>query len=113
MRFGVALDLWTKGDREWAHAEKTGGEQMDPDQAPPVQDQPSAPYSGPSRNAILTRLTELATQRGTDLDGITSKWRSDHDVDSLQTAPLPALHAHLQACEAYAAANPIPEGVPA
>lgn len=91
MRFGVALDLWAKGDREWSHAEKHGAEHMDPDQPPPPQDAPRTPYTGPPAGQSIARLRELATQQGTDLDGITAKFRSDHDVDRLEDVPAPML----------------------
>lgn len=90
MRFGVALDLWAKGDREWATAEKTGGD-LHPDTAGPVEpvEARKNPPPGPDRRLytedpeqvqvtmqLIPDLAAIAEQQGTDLAGITEKWRT-------------------------------------
>jgi hypothetical protein len=106
MRFGVALDLWAKGDREWSKAEKHGAEDMAPDQPPPAQDLPQEPYVGPTADQSVARLIELAAQQGTTLDGITAKWREFHGgliVDDLPGQNPRDLDHLVQSIEAYIA----------
>lgn len=111
MRFGVALDLWAKGDREWAHSEKHGAEMMAPDEAPPRQSSPprqepppvaplpmaSNPGAKAATEELVNELMALARWADTDLAGITAKWRAHHgdipvatlyDVDPMALAPL-------------------------
>jgi hypothetical protein len=106
MRFGVALDLWAKGDREWAHAEKHGAEHMALDQPPPPQDAPDTPYAGPTAGQSIARLTDLATGQGTDLAGITGKFREANGnmgVEGLHHVPAHVLATLVQQVEAYIA----------
>lgn len=92
MRFGVALDLWAKGDREWAHAEKDSGDEH-PDPTPPVEPVAAGknPPPGPDRRLytedpeqvkvtmqLIPDLAKIATEQGTDLAGITAKWRENN-----------------------------------
>lgn len=61
MRFGVALDLWAKGDREWAHTEKDGTDQY-PDAAPPAAQQadpPAPPPLSPEQVELTDELNAL------------------------------------------------------
>jgi hypothetical protein len=109
MRFGVALDLWAKGDREWAHEQKHGAEDMAPDQPPPPQEQPPTPWDGPTVDQSIARLIEIAGTQGTDLDGITAKFREQRGlatVDELVEVPPQVMAAFVQSVEAYAAAHP-------
>lgn len=112
MRFGVALDLWAKGDRAWAAEEKHGAEQMSPDEAAPVQSAPPTPWTGPTVDASIGRLILLANDQGTNLDGITAKFREQHGgltVDQLATdVPPQPLAALVQQIEAYVASQTPP-----
>lgn len=85
MRFGVALDLWAKGDREWAHAEKTGSDQH-PDEAPPRQDAPPPPYVGPTTAELLASVDSYATRLGVTYEKATEKWR-DRAGTALRGSP--------------------------
>lgn len=83
MRFGVALDLWAKGDREWAHAEKTGTDQHPDESAAPV-------WNGPTSEELVDIISGHAITAGVDLVTITAKWREAHgglDVDALVSVP--------------------------
>lgn len=80
MRFGVALELWAKGDREWASqggAGSHGGSQADS----------AAPYDGPSTAELLAELERIAVSQDTDLAGITAKWRDQHGKLAVETLP--------------------------
>lgn len=115
MRFGVALDLWAKGDREWAHAEKTG-DNLHPDDAGPREQVAPPPYHGPSSPLLVDRLVELAESQNTDLEAITAKFRGQHGgigVEQLDTVPAPLLHGLVQSIEAYIAKQAHTEGAPA
>lgn len=112
MRFGVALDLWAKGDRDWAHAEKSGTDQH-PDEAQPRQQEAPAPtpppYAGPSTPELLAMIDSHAVRAGTTYAAITEKWRAAHGgltVEAMETQP-PQLVAQLEASiAAYLAENP-------
>lgn len=116
MRFGVALDLWTKGDREWAHTEKHGAERMAPDEAPPRQSSPQADRRPPvspvatcenegdkeATRILLSDLADIADDEGTDLAGITKRWREAHGgmsadfLPEVHPVPLAALIDQIQ-----------------
>lgn len=94
MRFGVALDLWAKGDREWAHTavQEPGATEapMDPPAPRERQHDEPAPYYGPSTPELLEILASHAERAGTTLEEITAKWRADHGglgVEQLGTVP--------------------------
>lgn len=116
MRFGVALDLWAKGDRDWAHAEKTGTDQH-PDTAPPPaaqSDRPAPEWHGPTSLELLDIISGHAITAGTTLENITAKFRADHGnvtVEDLEACP-PQLLADLEASIAdYLRKNPPVEQV--
>ncbi len=116
MRFGVALDLWAKGDREWAHAEK---DEVDPDRQPDQrQDTPAdPPWTGPSTGQSLDRLAELAIAQGIDVATMTAKFREANgglSEEALSTVPAWALAGLVERIETYLAqqnTNPT-EGAP-
>lgn len=79
MRFGVALDLWAKGDRQWAHTEKHGAEDAHPDQAPPrapQQDPPPPAYDGPDVATLLARIDNHAVAAGKTYEEATHRMRT-------------------------------------
>lgn len=84
MRFGVALDLWAKGDREWAKAEKHDATTDHPDGPTPGQDT-ARDWRGPSTRVLLDGLAADAQRAGITMDEVTAKLRqdltSDLDVD--------------------------------
>lgn len=78
MRFGVALDLWAKGDRAWADAAKQEAElnpSMDP--PPPQQQTPpeARPYAGPTTPELLAMIDGHAERAGTTREAMTAKFR--------------------------------------
>lgn len=84
MRFGVALDLWAKGDRDWATAEKTDATTAHPDG--PVPGQPAERlWRGPSTRVLLDGLERDAERAGVTMEEVTAKLRralrSDADWD--------------------------------
>lgn len=98
MRFGVALELWAKGDRAWAHAEKDGAEHAHPDQPQPREQQasqrqqqpPPAPYAGPTTAELLLLIDEHAQRAGVTYEQITAKWRERNGgltLDALDSLP--------------------------
>ena len=111
MRFGVALDLWAKGDREWAHADKDGTDHH-PDEAPPRQQQadpPPAPYVGPTADELHAAIASYADRQNISVEQITAKWRREHgDLTMDQYAELPpqALAALERVLGDYLAAHP-------
>ncbi|MFI0156260.1 hypothetical protein [Streptomyces lydicus] len=71
MRFGMALDLWTTSDLEKV---ETGGDDSQPQDAPPAVSQPSAsaePKPDPVEDALLNKLVTQAIQHRFDLDELT------------------------------------------
>lgn len=114
MRFGVALDLWAKGDREWMHAEKHGdpgqeaGSLDEPPPARPAAETPPLPTTTDESalaltDAMLVELTALAESQGHDLAWITKRFRArfgDVPVEALtscQPEPLAELVDQWQA----------------
>jgi hypothetical protein len=92
MRFGVALDLWAKGDRDWSAAAKADGYDNPPmDPAPPrapEADQAQRPWNGPNTPTLLLRLDEQAQRAGVTYELATAKWRKangDLSLDALDT----------------------------
>lgn len=90
MRFGVALDLWAKGDRDWSAAAKEDGYEnppMDPHPpAAPDAEQAPRPWNGPSTETLLLRLDEQAQRAGVTYEVATAKWRKangDLSLDAL------------------------------
>lgn len=119
MRFGVALDLWAKGDRDWTHAEKdSGGEDLPPGAPTPRQDGPpqEAPYHGPSTAELLEMIASHADRAGTTLEAMTAKWRTQHAgltpgdgpvaVEELGTLPPQAVAPLEAAISEYLRQNP-------
>lgn len=93
MRFGVALDLWAKGDREWSHAAKDDGYQDPPmDPTPPrerVQEE-GRTWNGPDTAALLARLDAAASAAGVTYEQATARWRKangDVSLDALDNLP--------------------------
>lgn len=124
MRFGVALDLWAKGDREWAHAEKHGTDQH-PDQAPPRQEEPPQapptppagppPYYGPTTAELLLAIDAHAARAGVTYEKITEKWRAANgglSVDDLDNQPPQKIAELENSIATYLAANPPPTPAP-
>lgn len=79
MRFGVALDLWAKGDRAWANSEKhdlNPGFSADAHTDPPP---PPAPDETDSMDTptLLLLLDSLAMQTGVTYEQITEKFRTE------------------------------------
>jgi hypothetical protein len=108
MRFGVALDLWAKGDRDWAHAEKTGTDQH-PDEAPPSQDVPTPPYVGPTADELHGIIASYADRAGISVEQITEKWRAAHGgltMDQYADLPPQALAALERVIGDYITAHP-------
>lgn len=88
MRFGVALDLWAKGDREWANAPRTDATGDSPDAAPPTEDVPE--WTGPTTTELLARVDALAAEMGVTYEQATAKWRQNMGgltVDDLDSQP--------------------------
>lgn len=79
MRFGVALDLWAKGDRSWAHAE---------DQTP----EPSAVASDKAEQ-VAALLDEIRSLAGTPANqhAIASEWYERHGHPLKETTDLGSL----------------------
>lgn len=108
MRFGVALDLWAKGDREWARADKDGTDRH-PDEAQPPEPQPSTPYVGPSADEILAQIAAHAGRAGISVEQITAKWRTsngDLSLDAMMALPPQALFPLERSIADYLAAHP-------
>lgn len=84
MRFGVALDLWAKGDRDWSAAAKADGYDNPPmDPSPPgAPDQEGAPrpWNGPSTETLLARLDAAAAKAGVTYEQATEKWRAPRNL---------------------------------
>lgn len=112
MRFGVALDLWAKGDREWAHTavQDTGSTEapMDPAQPRERQHDEPAPYHGPSTAELLEMIVSHADRAGLTLEAITARWRDQHKVavEELGTLPPQALAPLEAAISEYLRLNP-------
>jgi hypothetical protein len=88
MRFGIALDLWAKGDRDWANVQKDGAEEGHPDQAQPRQEEPTPPWTGPNTAALLLQLDEQAARAGVTYEKATANWRKargNMTLDALDT----------------------------
>ena len=83
MRFGVALDLWAKGDRDWANAEKIGAEDAHPDAAQPRQQEPTPPWRGPDTATLLLQIDADATRAGVTYEQATAKFRQQRGNLSL------------------------------
>lgn len=83
MRFGVALDLWAKGDREWSHAEKSGAETMHPDEHAPRERQHDTAWTGPSTAELLAQIDADAARAGVTYEQATRRFLSDNDIDGL------------------------------
>jgi hypothetical protein len=79
MRFGVALDLWAKGDREWSRAEKTDATTTHPDQAPPAEPAQPRTWNGQSTAELLLQIDTDSTNVGITYEQITAKMRADLD----------------------------------
>lgn len=81
MRFGIALDLWAKGDRDWSAAAKADGYDnppMDP-AAPSEQTSDHAPrpsYVGPTTEELLASIDSYAQRMGLDYAEVTLPWRT-------------------------------------
>ena len=88
MRFGVALDLWAKGDREWAHTEKGDAIDAHPDQAQPRQET-AKPWTGPSTADLLNGIDSDAQRAGVTYEVATARFRENagglslEDLDTL------------------------------
>jgi len=113
MRFGVALDLWAKGDRDWAHTavQDTASTEapMDPAQPRERQHDTPPPYYGPGTPELLEMIASHAERAGTTLENITAKWRQDHGdlaVEELGTLPPQALAPLENRIAEYLIANP-------
>jgi len=114
MRFGVALDLWAKGDREWAHTEKTGTDRH-PDEATGPAPQADPPWTGPSTAESLAALRMHAETAGVDFDAFTAKKRQEHGgitVEELDRMPAAMAYQWERQVAAYLRDNP-PEAAPA
>lgn len=108
MRFGVALDLWAKGDREWAHAVK---DEVDPPPSPPERPEigpsivtPVEEWDGPVKGESLLRIDELGSRLGMDRGQVTAKWRASHGdlpVDRLVDVPASVLYDLANTIERY------------
>lgn len=115
MRFGVALELWAKGDREWAGAEKH------PESSPPM-DAPGPRQDRPGTNedraadarrvkSLLIRLDTLAEDQGITREQITAKWRQAHGgipVEALDGLAVVTLQPLVDAIEKYVASLNVP-----
>lgn len=91
MRFGVALELWAKGDRDWSHAAAADGYDnppMDPPQprAPDAEGAPQ-PWRGPDTATLLARIDADAQRAGVTYEQATEKWRAARNLslDDLDT----------------------------
>lgn len=114
MRFGVALDLWAKGDREWAAAEKSGTDQH-PDTQPPREGTAPEPYYGPSTPELLAMIDAHAERAGVTYEAITAKWRKEHgdlSLDALEGLDPRALLPLEQSIAKYLLEHP-PAAAPA
>lgn len=94
MRFGVALDLWAKGDRAWSDAAKADGYENPPmDPTPPrepVADQAPRTWNGPSTETLLAQLDEAAQRAGVTYEVATQRFRDARDgmsLDGLEKLP--------------------------
>jgi hypothetical protein len=113
MRVGVALSLWAKGDRDWAHTAVQDTASTDAPMDPPAprerqHDEPPA-YYGPSTGELLEQIVSHADRAGTTLEAITAKWRDQHGglgVEDLGTLPPQALAPLESAISEYLRANP-------
>lgn len=124
MRFGVALDLWAKGDRAWSHAAREDGYD-NPPMDPPAPRAPDAqeaqrPWDGPSTETLLQRLDTAAASAGVTYEAASEKWRTSGgrnlSVDDLDQAPPWVLLPLVEAVERRAAevvAEQRAAGVPA
>lgn len=124
MRFGVALDLWAKGDREWAHAEKETDPNPPMDDPGPRQDRPGTIEEAAADmrrvKSLLIRLDNLAESQGISREAITAKWRADHGdipVEALDGLAAQTLQPLVDRIEAYVAkqaekADPDPQADP-
>lgn len=107
MRFGVALDLWAKGDRSWAHAgEYESGEPT-----------PTAPTAHPSVDpvddlddmntaSLLMVVDQLATTAGATFEDFTGKLRAELGgmaVSSLDDVPAERLRPWIRNVRAFMA----------
>jgi hypothetical protein len=105
MRFGVALDLWAKGDRDWAHTDKSVPEPH-ADDAPPREETSYEDGGVPPKGMSLLRLDDLASRVNLNREQITAKWRESHGhipVGELVNVPAADLHALAESIEAYVA----------
>ena len=93
MRFGIALDLWAKGDREWAHAAKDEGYQNPPMDPTPPREQTAEQgraWNGPDTATLLMHLDAAAQTAGVTYEQATARWRKangDLSVDDLDQQP--------------------------
>lgn len=96
MRFGVALDLWAKGDRSWLATEKDGD---DHGAGAPAD----ADYDGPPTDELIAQLEVIAQSENTDLAGITAKFRERHSVtvEGLRDVPPYVLQQLVTSIEDY------------
>lgn len=105
MRFGVALDLWAKGDRAWATAPKDVPEPAPDEPAPPQDTAPE--WRGKPKGLLLLAIDDLASGMGMTREQITAKWRAENgdlSMDDFNTRVGPAtLDALVRSYEAYAA----------
>ncbi len=92
MRHGVALSLWAKGDRDWAHTEKTDSGEPAPER--PAQRAAQDDLDGMATAELLNLVDELATKAGVEYAQFTEKFRTEHgllsvaDLDALEPAQL-------------------------
>lgn len=109
MRFGVALDLWAKGDRAWATA---GGASLDASQ--PATQQPAAaavpvdnrPPEQVEADAIREQILAFATTYRREPSAIATSFASDHGVPIQRGTPA-QLEAFYQDLLAEAAAEQV------
>ncbi len=94
MRHGVALSLWAKGDRDWAHSEKTDTGEPAPTPQQPTQSTARDDLDGMATAELLNLVDELATKAGVEYAQFTEKFRTEHgllsvaDLDALEPAQL-------------------------
>ena len=94
MRHGVALSLWAKGDRDWAHSEKTDTGEPAPAPQQPAQSKPRDDLDGMATAELLNLVDELATKAGVEYAQFTEKFRTEHgllsvaDLDALEPGQL-------------------------
>lgn len=103
MRFGIALDLWAKGDRDWSHAAKTEG-YGDPPMDPPapaertVEHAPSLTAAAPTAEDVLARLEGYRDRYApaTSWEEFSAKFREAHGGITVHDLPAVPVERILQ-----------------